>query len=89
MSSKYKGDITYDVYIKNKFRSNKKIFYYLGDIKNSIKKYNLEKKGTKKELESRLFDFFELLYYHYFKLYVTLLALLIGHVQYCKCDNKN
>lgn len=64
MSSKYKGDITYDVYIKNKFRSNKKIFYYLGDIKNSIKKYNLEKKGTKKELESRLFDFFELLYYH-------------------------
>lgn len=66
MSNKYRGEITLEIYLSNKFR-NKKQFYYINDIKKSINKYKLNPKGTKKELEVRLFDFFNKLS-HYNKL---------------------
>lgn len=64
MSNKFKGEITYDVYINNKFRLKKKKFYYLGDIKKALKKNKLNISGSKKELETRLFSFFESLFDH-------------------------
>ena len=52
--------ITLEVYNKNlNNRVNKKCFYYLNDIKNSLKKYKLETSGKKKEIEERLFSFFD------------------------------
>jgi hypothetical protein len=64
MSNKFKGEITYDVYINNKFRLNKNIFYYLGDIKRALKKNKLNISGSKKELETRLCFFYDTLYSH-------------------------
>ena len=57
MANKYRGKITLETYLSNKFR-NKKQFYYIGDIKKSINTYRLNPKGTKKKLEMRLFHFF-------------------------------
>ena len=58
MANKYRGEITLETYLSNKFRT-KTQFYYLSDIKKSINTYGLNPKGTKKELETRLFQLFK------------------------------
>ena len=59
MSNKVRGgEITFELYNNNKFRS-KKHFYYITNIKKALLKHNLETKGSKKELEKCLFDFYD------------------------------
>ena len=59
MSNKVRGaEITFELYNNNKFRS-KKHFYYITDIKKALIKHKLDTKGSKKELEKRLYDFFD------------------------------
>jgi hypothetical protein len=50
--------IDLDIYNKFKEKQNKS-FFYLNDIKNSLKFYKLSNNGKKKILEERLFNFFD------------------------------
>lgn len=51
-------DITLDLYNKSKLNKNLN-FFYVSDLKNACKKYNLPVRGKKEIIKERLFNFFE------------------------------
>lgn len=56
--SKNKDPISLEIYNKNK-ENKKKKFYYVGSIKKELSLFNLSIKGKKKDLEKRLFDYYD------------------------------
>ena len=95
-------NITLDL---NLYNSNKEIktFYYMNDLKKSLKKHNLSIKGNKKDLETRLFNYFEKL--NSYDKYIEYILLLqrnikkyllkkkiktqgIGIINKSKCNNQ-
>tara|TARA_B110001469_G_C9641927_1_gene323032 strand:+ start:1174 stop:2136 length:963 start_codon:yes stop_codon:yes gene_type:complete len=53
-----KKDITLQIYNDNKIKRIKQ-FYYINDIKIALKKFNIDNKGKKKELENKLYSYFD------------------------------
>jgi hypothetical protein len=71
--------ITLEEYNNNKLKS-KKPFYYINDIKNTLKKYDIFKHGKKKELEFKLITFFEHL--NIYSKYTTQISIIQQNIRH-------
>ena len=78
-----KTDITLKLYNDTKLKRIKQ-FYYINDIKTALIKFNIDTKGKKKELEIKLFNYFD--YLNTFEDHLNSIILIQRNIK--KCINK-
>jgi len=73
-----KKDITLQIYNDNKIKRIKQ-FYYINDIKIALRQFNIDAKGKKKDLENKLYLYFD--YLNTFNKHINKIVLLQKCIQ--------